>query len=87
MDTQNKPVHVVRCGYIRAACWLNGTQAGYFYNTTITAAYRDKSTDEWGDSSSFSDRDLLAVAHAAQEMYRWICQQKASANVQDDQDS
>ena len=86
MDTQNKPVHVIRCGYTKATCWLDSTQSGYFYNTTIKTAYK-KSTDEWGDSSSFSDRDLLAVAHAAQEMYRWICQQKAAANVPNDEDS
>ena len=87
MNMNNKPVHTIRCGNIRATCWINGTQAGYFYNTTIAALYRDKSTDEWGDSNSFSDRDLLAVAHAAQEMYRWICERKASASTQDHDDS
>ena len=87
MNTDNKPVHVISCGHIKAVCWLNSTQAGYFYNTTITSSYRDKSTDEWGDSSSFSDRDLLVVAHATQEMYRWICEQKASASTQNDEDS
>ena len=87
MDTNNKPVHVIRCGNAKSTCWLNRTHAGVFYSTTLAVIYRDKSTDEWGDSTSFSDRDLLAVAHAAQEMYRWICQQKASANVQDDEDS
>ena len=86
MNTNNKPVHVIRCGNIKATCWLNSTQAGYFYNTTITSSYRDKSTDEWGDSGSFSDRELLTVAHAFQEMYRWICEQKASANTQNDED-
>ena len=87
MDMQNKPVHVIRCGCVKAACWLDGTTAGYFYNTTISKSFREKGTEEWGDSSSFSDRDLLAVAHAAQEMYRWICQQKAAANVQNDENS
>ena len=87
MNTNNKPVHTIRCGNIKAACWLDSTQAGYFYNTTITSSYRDKATDEWGDSSSFSDRDLLAVAHAAQEMYRWICERKASASTPNDEAS
>ena len=87
MNLNNKPVHIVRCGNIKAVCWLNGTQAGYFYNTTITTSYKDKSTDEWGDSSSFSDRDLLAVAHAAQEMFRWICDQKALASAQNHDES
>jgi len=87
MNSNNRPVHVIRCGNVKAVCWLNGTQAGYFYNTTITTSYKDKSTDEWGDSSSFSDRDLLAVAHAAQEMFRWICDQKALASAQNDGDS
>jgi len=81
MENHNGPVHVIRCGNIKAACWLNSTQAGYFYNTTISSQYKDKSTDEWGDTNSFSDRELLAVAHAAQEMYRWICEKKMAANT------
>ncbi len=86
MNTMNKPVHVVRCGNVKATCWLNSTQAGYFYNTTINTQYKDKTTDEWSESSSFSDRELLAAAHAAQETYRWICEQKAAANEQQNQD-
>ncbi len=87
METNNKPIHVIRCGSVKAVCWLNSTQAGYFYNTTFTIPYRDKSTEEWGDSTSFSDRDLLAVGHAAQEMFRWICDQKALASTQNHEDS
>ena len=87
MNTNNKPVHVIRCGRVKAVCWLDSTQAGYFYNTTFRTPYLDKSTNEWEDSSSFSDRDLLAVAHAAHEMYRWICERKASASTQNDEDS
>ena len=75
----NQPTHVIRCGNVKATCWINGSQIGYFYNTTITTSYRDKTTEEWNDSSSFADRDLLAVAHAAEEMYRWIRERKAAA--------
>lgn len=86
MNTTNKPVHVVKCGNVKASCWLNSTQAGYFYNTTISTHYKDKSTDEWSESTSFSDRELLAVTHAAQEVYQWICEQKAAANAQNQDD-
>jgi len=76
MDMNKKPMHVVRCGNIRAACWLNQSEAGNFYNTKITSIYRDKESEEWSDSSSFSERDLLAVAYVAQEMCRWVCNRK-----------
>ena len=87
MSTNNKPVHVIRCGNTKASCSLQSTLAGYFYDTTIRTQYKDKQTDEWGDSNSFSDRNLLAVAHAAREMYRWIRRQKSTANVQNHDDS
>lgn len=77
MNTQsnNKPIHVVRCGSIKAACWLNSSEKGVYFSTAITSSYLDESTGEWSDTTSFSGhRDLLAVAHVAQEMCRWICQ-------------
>lgn len=77
MDTNNKPIHVVRCGNIRAACWLNRSESGTFFNTKVERVYFDKSTEQFGESNAFTDyRDLLAVAFVTQEMCRWICERR-----------
>ncbi len=48
MNTTNKPAHVVRCGNVKATCWLNSTQAGYFYNTTINTPALSEETTKTG---------------------------------------
>ena len=90
MHANDKPVHVIRCGNIKAACWLNHGESGSFLSTSIARVYHDKSTDQWGQSHSFSDtRDLLTVAFVSQEMCRWISEQKRvdSVEVETDEES
>ncbi|MEM7625885.1 MAG: hypothetical protein AAF333_09665 [Planctomycetota bacterium] len=66
-QTSNLPVHREVMGSIAAAVWMNHTEAGDpFYVTTLSRTYRDPDSGEWKDSSSFGQRDLLAVAHVAQ---------------------
>ena len=64
IHTDGKPIHVIRCGNIKAACWLNDGMSGRFFSTGIVRVYRDKSKQEWGQSHAFTDtRDLLTVAY------------------------
>ena len=77
MTENNKPVYRLKYGNVVAAVWANNSQAGYFYNTTFARVYKDK--DQWGDSSSFEDRDLPNLARAAADVHTWIHQQKALA--------
>lgn len=85
MDMNNKPAHVIRCGNIKAACWLNHGESGRFYSTSIARVYHDKSSDQWGQSHAFSDtRDLLTVAFVSQEMCRWISEQKRVEFVEEE---
>jgi hypothetical protein len=79
MPESNKPVYRLRYGNVVAAVWANNSQAGYFYNTTFVRIYKDG--DQWGDSVSFEDRDLLNLAKAATDVHTWIHQQKSQAVV------
>jgi hypothetical protein len=66
-------------GNVAAAVWLRNTSsAGYFYDTTLTRVFRRKDGN-WGDSTTFEDRDLPNLAKAAADVHTWIYQQKANA--------
>lgn len=66
-QTTNLPVHREVMGSVSAAVWMNRTESGDpFYVTTLSRTYRDPETGEWKDSTSFGQRDLLAVAHVSQ---------------------
>ncbi len=77
MEDSNKPVHKIRYGNVSCAVWLNNSSAGYFYNTTFSRVYKDG--DEWGESTSFEDRDLPNLMKASADAHSWIYQQKANA--------
>lgn len=66
----NKPVHVVRYGAIKAAIWCNQTANGPMHNVTLTRSYKDG--EEWKESTSFGTDDLLAAAKALSEAHTWI---------------
>lgn len=75
------PVQRFRYGSVSVAVWLNQSRSGVHYNVTAKRSYKDKETDEWHDSDSFSDSDLPALAKAAFDAHSWIQQQKAGAST------
>lgn len=70
----NKPVHVIRFGAIKAAVWLNQTSSGPMHNVTISRTYKDG--DEWRESGSFGADDLLQAAKALDEAHSWVFEQR-----------
>jgi hypothetical protein len=78
-EDTTRPVYKLRYGNVAAAVWLrNNLTAGYFYDTTFTRVFR-REDGNWGDSTSFEDRDLPNLAKAAADVHTWIYQQKAKA--------
>lgn len=77
MPENNKPVFRLRYGNVVAAVWTHNSQSGYFFDTTFKRVF--KQDDQWGDSTSFEDRDLPNLAKAAADVHTWIYQQKANA--------
>ena len=80
MSEHDRPVHKIRYGAVTATIWANNSMAGYFYNTTFKRSYR-KADETWGESDSFDDRDLPALAKAANDAHTWIHAAKNRATV------
>ena len=78
IENNGQPVYKLRYGNVSAAVWANNSPAGYFYNTTFCRVYKH-GDDEWGESTSFDDRDLPNLAKAAADCHSFIYQQKQDA--------
>lgn len=72
----NRPVHVVRYGAIKAAVWLNQTASGPIHNVTLSRSYKDG--EEWRETGSFGPDDLLPAAKALDQAHTWIFEQRHS---------
>lgn len=80
---RNRPVHEVRLGFVKASIWENtNPDKSTRHNVTLTRFYRDKETDQWKNSESFSRDDLLLVAKVADLAHSWICEQRPPGNGQ-----
>jgi hypothetical protein len=71
-DMNNGPVKKFRIGGVTATIWKNEAEGRSFYNTTINRSYKDKDTDEWQETSSYSHDDLLNVAKVAERAEAFI---------------
>ena len=71
----NKPVHQLKIGAIKAAIWANSNQAGDFYNVTFERLFKNGS-EEWKSTDSFGRDDLLTLAKVADRAHDWICAQR-----------
>ncbi len=74
----NKPVHEVRLGVVKAAVWANDTKVGVRYGVTFQRLYKDG--DEWKTTESFGRDDLPLVAKVADMVHTWIYQEGRNGN-------
>lgn len=51
-----RPVASFKQGGVEVAVWRNQTEKGEMYNTTIRNSYKDDSSGEWKETTSFSPR-------------------------------
>ena len=73
--TNDRPVHEVRMGSVKAAVWKNDTSNGVRFNVTFSRIYKDKEEDQWRSTDSFGRNDLLVVAKVADTAHSWIFEQ------------
>ena len=67
----DKPVHEIRLGRIKAVIWGNEVEGGGFRHTVqIRRLYKDG--DDWKASDSFGRDDLPIVAKVADMAHTWI---------------
>ena len=81
----NKPVHELRLGRIKAAIWENNTSNGVRHNVTIQRIYRDG--DQWKTSDSFGRDDLPLLIKVADMAHTWVFQQHQQSNGQEHAES
>lgn len=73
MPKDNKPVHEVRIGSVKAAIWRNETQNGVRFNASFTKLYKEG--DEWKHTDSFGRDELLVLAKVADQAHTWMTSQ------------
>lgn len=78
-QNENRPVHTIRHGRIKATIWCNQTERGPMHNVTLVRSYQDDDKN-WHDTQSFGVGDLMTVAKAAFDAHTWISTQKADEN-------
>lgn len=71
--TQDRPVHEIRMGKIRAAVWKHTMENGARYSVSIKRIY--KTEKGWESTTSFGRDDLPLVAKVADLMHTWIYEQ------------
>ena len=68
-----KPVHEVRLGKVKAAIWRNESEIGTRFGVTFSRIYKTESG--WESSSSFGRDELPLLAKVADMAHTWIYQQ------------
>ena len=71
MATNQKPLHNIRVGSVRASIWENPSEKGLFLSVTFSRSYKDRS-GQWHNGQSYSGRDLDALIDCAQEAKTFI---------------
>ena len=70
---QEKPVHEVRLGKVKAAIWKNDSESGVRFGVTFSRIY--KTDSGWESSTSFGRDELPLLAKVADIAHTWIYQQ------------
>ncbi len=77
---QERPVHEIRLGRVKAAIWRNDTDAGVRYGVTMSRIY--KTDSGWETSLSFGRDELPLVAKVVDMAHTWIYQQHDKPEAQ-----
>ena len=75
--TASRPIKTFRQGGVEVSVWKNHTDKGDMYNTTIRNSYKDDSSSEWKETSSFSPADLAVLSQLSGLAFQEIVQLKA----------
>jgi hypothetical protein len=78
--TNNKPVHDVKIGRVKASIWANQTKQGTRYSVTIGRLFKPED-GPWKTSPSLDRDDLLAAAKALDSAHSWVIAQPAQSQT------
>jgi hypothetical protein len=76
------PAHKVRCGSTVATIWENEGENGPWHNTTVVRSYRVDDSEEYEETNSYLESQLLELSSAAQLAHAWIVSRQAELRAQ-----
>jgi hypothetical protein len=76
----SKPIHKIRDGAIEVSIWKNEGEKGPRYSATHRRSY--KQDEEWKDSDSYGQDDLLILAKLLDLAHTWILTQQQQQRSQ-----
>jgi len=71
--SNSQPIHKIRHGAISASIWRQDTDKGPMFNVTFQRTYKDG--DNWKNSGSFGQKNLLVLSLIAARSFEWIAGQ------------
>ena len=74
MKNNQKPVHDIRIGAVKAAIWANTHDNVTRHNVTLSRLYKDG--EEWKSSDSFGRDNLPLLCKVADQAHTWIFAQQ-----------
>jgi hypothetical protein len=78
----NKPVKEFSDGPIKVSVWRSEGEHGPRYSVTCRRRYKDKAADEWKDSYSYGQDDILALAKLLDLAHTWMLEQQQQQRAQ-----
>ena len=75
-----KPAHTIRSGALTVTIWKNKGDKGPWYSAIPSRSY--KQGEEWKQTDSFGQDDLLLLAKLLDMAHTWIVQQHQQAKQQ-----
>ena len=71
IDGENKPVHTIRFGDVRASIWKSDGSSDSTFTLTVDRQWREASGD-WKEGHTFRPTDLRHLSRAVIDSTQWI---------------
>lgn len=76
------PVHKIRCGSTTATIWENEGENGPWLNTTVVRSYRPEDSEEYQETNSYVDSQLLELEAVARLAHAWTIERQSELRAQ-----
>ncbi len=81
-QAKTQPAHKIRVGASQCTIWRNESEDGQVYYTTTCVHVYKNEQQEWVESSSFLESQLLELAKAADMAHSWIIERRAEVRAE-----
>ncbi len=79
---QERPLHEIRLGRIKASIWRNENESGTWFSVKLVRIY--KTDNGWETSTSFNRDELPLVSKVADLAHTWIFEHGKDSGDSDD---